>query len=86
MVPGSSAEDALITSGDRITAFDGQAVSNREELQALIKKTKPETMVVLQLSRNEESRTVQLRLMRFQEWFDLKVREQKRKKVDSSTQ
>jgi S1-C subfamily serine protease len=82
VLPGGAAEEAMISVGETITAFDGQQVSNRNELQALLTKTKPDTTVELTLTQNDEARKVQVRLMSFTKWSDLIVKEHKRKCAD----
>lgn len=82
VLPGGAAEEAMILVGETITAFAGQPVSNRDDLQALLTKTKPDTTVELTLTQNDGTRKVQVRLMSFTKWSDLNVQERKRNQAE----
>ena len=58
IVEGSSAEDMGILKNDRITSFNGKAVSNFDELADQIQATEPGEEVKIELLRNGKKKTI----------------------------
>lgn len=62
VTPGSPADKAGIKRQDIITEFNGQKISDMQELPRLVASTTPGTQVQLKLLRNKKEQTVSLKL------------------------
>jgi S1-C subfamily serine protease len=70
----SPAEQSGLSAGDRITSINGQPVGSLPELQEQLKKTSPGATAHLSVTRENEARSVHVRLLNFGEVIALRQR------------
>ena len=69
--PGSPADKAGLVGGDIITSFDGQAVKNKDDMVALLKRTPPGKTVEVIYTRDGETKKANLTTASRQEFDEL---------------
>ena len=69
--PGSPADKAGLVGGDVITSFDGQAVKNKDDMVALLKRTPPGKTVEVIYTRDGETKKAHLTTASRQEFDEL---------------
>jgi len=65
----SPAEEAGVKEDDIITEFNGARITDADDLLKAVRKTKPGTLVSIQVSRKDELKTLKATLEKAPDWF-----------------